>query len=596
VRSPALSTMQKPSHYANIHREDTPEYERTHVNLEALNQVLDIVKRLRGSKGFVGSQCDWYERVCPSYNVALAYNPSQTIADKHGIEEAISARDILKPAADALYKIWSLISREAKMCEEKIEAFKRRRGFFLLPDEVLSMVLECAALKRVHVGEEDHVVYVVTAATKLSHVCKRFRDLIIYSPILWSRVNNAMVNPNMVSSCLSRCRRPNAEVTLSTSLFESKVFRFDRHRGSTALIIDIVLKNIENWRSFILNGHSEDMPAYREFERGHLDDYVALTKKLDLPNLTQLSARYPATALTSKVGNDKNFYNSIHFYSSWSAPKLRSMVARNFVPIPFPGASSLTTLDVNLQFDNYSRHREDMKWDVKSFVSFLAACPLLERFTLTLSALKYTTVSHFTQQPVDLPVVLPCVTHLELNFTYCSGTPLKSFFSAVRFPRGTTMRLHIRSSGEDEETDMLFKEVFFAVFPSAEVFPMLTAMALDADAKGLWDENGDYIYGKISISFASMPKLRHLDLKIPSSEVVPIPDGIALPAIRTLVIRDSTKIQKSWLVQFLKQMEAQGDLDSLRLTVDDHCGRLNKSGMKGSVSKEDMLKLIAQDG
>ncbi len=54
---------------------------------------------------------------------------------------------MLKSATDALHKIWGHVSRQLEICEADIDAYKLRRRFFSPPDEILSMVLEFAALQ-----------------------------------------------------------------------------------------------------------------------------------------------------------------------------------------------------------------------------------------------------------------------------------------------------------------------------------------------------------------------------------------------------------------------------------------------------------------
>ncbi len=54
---------------------------------------------------------------------------------------------MLKTAADTLYKIWEHVSLQLETCERDNEAYELRRGFFILPDEILSTVLEYAALQ-----------------------------------------------------------------------------------------------------------------------------------------------------------------------------------------------------------------------------------------------------------------------------------------------------------------------------------------------------------------------------------------------------------------------------------------------------------------
>lgn len=204
----------------------------------------------------------------------LSYNPSQVSADRAVLEQAVQAKTVLKPAADALYKIWEHISRQLEICESKVEAFDLRRGFFALPDEILSTVLEYAAQPG---GEDDYeedykddedklVIRVVKSATKLSHVCKRFRGLITRSPCLWNRVFNGMGEIDMVSTCLSRCKRGNGEVSLAAPLFESL-----RNRHNEIPFIRIVSKLAENWGSFLLQGDGENEPPFNPYAsiQGH---------------------------------------------------------------------------------------------------------------------------------------------------------------------------------------------------------------------------------------------------------------------------------------------------------------------------------------
>ncbi len=121
---------------------------------------------------------------------------------------------------------WGLARATSKLTSSVVD-------FSPYPDEILSTVLEYAALRgpwgeeadeedeEAKDNEKENIVYTVKSRTKLSHVCKRFRDLVTRSPRLWKCVFNGMGRPDMVSTCLSRCRRGNGEVTLSSSLFDT---------------------------------------------------------------------------------------------------------------------------------------------------------------------------------------------------------------------------------------------------------------------------------------------------------------------------------------------------------------------------------------
>ncbi len=70
----SMRSMARRSPYANAdtYEEGSDGYDRTHVDPIALNHVLDVVERIRRSKGFIGSQCAWYDRVCPSNKCVTA--------------------------------------------------------------------------------------------------------------------------------------------------------------------------------------------------------------------------------------------------------------------------------------------------------------------------------------------------------------------------------------------------------------------------------------------------------------------------------------------------------------------------------------------
>jgi len=246
----------------------------------------------------------------------------------------------------------------------------------------------------------------------------------------------------------------------------------------------------------------------------------------------------------------------MHFYSSWSTPKLQSLFVTNIIPIPFSGCQSLTTLNVLLQHDRYGSGRKDFDWDSKSLSSLLEVFPILEHFKLTLVGTMHGTI---LTQP-HRPVVMTCVTKLDLDFDDCCGAPLRTFFNTVRFPSVTAMQLRISSKNQERKgSDIHFDDIFFAVLSDAETFSKLTEMTLDVAPKEFWDNEADnFIYGKISIPFAMMPKLRYFNLKAHPSKVIPVPDGVALPPIQTLVLRDPPEVRRRWLAKFLKQMKAQG--------------------------------------
>ncbi len=63
--------MTKRTPYADVYEEGTDKYEWTHVDPIALNDVFDIVKRLRRAEGSLVRNTTWYDKACPSLKCVI---------------------------------------------------------------------------------------------------------------------------------------------------------------------------------------------------------------------------------------------------------------------------------------------------------------------------------------------------------------------------------------------------------------------------------------------------------------------------------------------------------------------------------------------
>ncbi len=127
-------------------------------------------------------------------------------------------RDVLRTIQDEASGIWYWVSGQIDACEAHISSLKLRSGFSSLPDEVLLDVLEFVALE--HTTADG----VIAAATMLSHVCSRFRVLVVSSVHLWNRISPSM-HSEAISTCFDRC----GSDWHSNSYKHSKTVRGSRH-------------------------------------------------------------------------------------------------------------------------------------------------------------------------------------------------------------------------------------------------------------------------------------------------------------------------------------------------------------------------------
>ncbi len=209
-----------------------------------------------------------------------------------------------------------------------------------LPDEILSVVLEFAADQQHEDDEHKAITRTVGAATRLSHVCSRFRQLVVSSPCLWDRVCPKM-HFGAISSCFARCGR-NAEVYFSTPSYTT---------GDLRQFMTTIIRSSKLWRRLVVDcdKHGGLCLFTEEIKRvGEL----ARSRNLDVPFLTDLRILYPDRALSSQYTRRKD-QDRIHFYSTWSIPRLHSMTTENLIPVPFSGSKHLRSLSIELSFGWY---------------------------------------------------------------------------------------------------------------------------------------------------------------------------------------------------------------------------------------------------
>ncbi len=150
--------------------------------------------------------CAMYSMLISSLAVSsipLSNDTFQAKEDAITVDRAKVVMDVLGPAREASHNVWLWISEQAAACEFQISALKLRSGFPALPDEVLSDVLEFASYQNDN-DEEIAVKSPVNAATTLSHICSRFRTLIMSTFNLWNRISPSM-RMEAISSCFTRC-------------------------------------------------------------------------------------------------------------------------------------------------------------------------------------------------------------------------------------------------------------------------------------------------------------------------------------------------------------------------------------------------------
>ncbi len=331
--------------------------------------------------------------------------------------------DTLNVAAGALYSMFECLRRQSGMLKMRIGALRMRRGLLSLPDDVLADILEYAASnpdRRFH--EAKSATFATEAALKLSHVCQRFRIVIMCVSGLWTSVYNGM-DFGLVSALCDRLTEPTADIFLGAP--------FRRSRTNSIQFIRTVVARCAHWRRF---DHGQDFqknyvknPWHSSATKEELQELARITHQLRVPFLTELAIHYPRI-----IGQDVQ--DAFHYYSTWTAPRLRSFTMGNSIPVLFAASATLTYFKVALN----CRIIPSIDQRLIQLIQFLLSCPVLKTFVMNLNCLELPVKCSFGKC-----VEFPSVDTLDFDLQGCNGSSIKKFLNAARFPNTSAMKLDI---------------------------------------------------------------------------------------------------------------------------------------------------------
>ncbi len=138
---------------------------------------------------------------------------------------------------------------------------------------------------------------------------------------------------------------------------------------------------------------------------------------------------------------------------------------------------------------------------------------------------------------------------------------------------GVTSEAEIGEWGElDDSVDSILR----TILPNEDTFPKLRCLRLHLST------GFNYHPPPFTFPFSSLTKVSHLELGRlrPISSFAPLPGGLLLPALRSLVLRECCFSESRWFIQFLGRIREQGILRRSHLTVED-CSWIKPGDMLG---------------
>ncbi|KLO11367.1 hypothetical protein SCHPADRAFT_475753 [Schizopora paradoxa] len=502
-------------------------------------KVSEIIGLLRRDvNGGLERLKEWLSSLEPFPPIPLVYDPILAKEDfrkaKHLAETLTTLR--LAAAAATCHRIPDHVHQQFKVAEYNCRSLRNRAGMCMIPDDALEIILEYAT----HMSNTSSplsgvgdVAIGTVAAMRLTHVCRRFRIIGIMIPNLWNRISNG-TGPVMASVCCERAGKTNVEVFMGGS--------------HVVAFFQAVKTSSENWTRFV---HDRQRPfdhlpmTFEELERLAHETYM-----LQAPQLNELSVEYPySPSWLSDARFLEDPYSAIHYYSTWTVPRLRSFTMKYLVPVPFSGSAYLETLAIELEDKWYSPRP-----NLSALIDFLVACPNLRTFSLTMSFFDSPALIRIRNRRHELGNV----DTLILHFLACEETPVSWIFDHIGFPNVTSMELALTKSVDTSEVEGGFR----AVLSEPGRFPRLESLSLILGSRAPFFSRENDLH----ISLDALTSVQDLTLSSRDFSIQienTIPDGPCLPSIRSLSFKSCWKLGKCFVSQLLRRIKAQGEIPRL---------------------------------
>ncbi len=257
----------------------------------------------------------------------------------------------------------------------------------------------------------------------LSRVDRRFRKLVLRMPMLWTYISSRRDSPSKIAVLVARSSPRMLSVLLEgrskswggqSNEVERREAAFLLESFKTAVISPSIRLGSLKFNMYIDHGEDRDRSFLKTLQTSFRD--------LTFPVLQTLDITYDNFS-----SEDDALPDSVHFYSHWEMPSLRTLKARNFIPdfenqMPSQLVSCLVELDYNASF------YQGGGWSINEATSFLGSLTNVEELEF---ALHY---QLFAPMDVEIAFELHSLRRLSLVFGLQGITSTRNFFAAFDCP------------------------------------------------------------------------------------------------------------------------------------------------------------------
>ncbi|KLO10181.1 hypothetical protein SCHPADRAFT_529682 [Schizopora paradoxa] len=329
--------------------------------------------------------------------------------DNEGFEELRTVIRAAESVEDLLRRMLTSASSAVTELKYKLDVMANRRKFKALPDEVLAIVFEMAfksySSDRGYTGDKGQV----TTVKKLSLVSRRFRNIVLSLPILWSNIPSPLLHVN------------------EAKLFASRV---------TTPIVSLTIEGVESYES-------EESEKARVLSMYQLATSISSRirkldislSKSDLPYLQQLRQTYSNFSLPSLFELNLRCYNQAsrecrNFCRDWDMPSLRGLKVAEVLPELSSNVLS------RIEFCSISANYIEETWRTTEIMEFLLSLTVVKDLRVSVR------LSGFYPDS-DQGAQLESVEKLSLALQNTNVAMDKNILHFIKFPSITSFNLDV---------------------------------------------------------------------------------------------------------------------------------------------------------
>ncbi|KLO10489.1 hypothetical protein SCHPADRAFT_999544 [Schizopora paradoxa] len=510
-------------------------------------------------------------------SISFQHTSSTLSEDKTRLARAQESLRELDTAGSLLKQLKRFVDAQRQAVREKVNFMALRIGFSSLPDEILSEILVLATRPlqagtpspefNIHVPAEMQGLH---EARSLSHVCRRFRALMLNTPRIWNIISENMVDTSRIRTYIERSKKVGMDI-----LLENYGLR-QRGRNSFALFIKFCLLSSRHWRSFTIGrfayNFEERFRPNRCWEtiRDNLQIIGQLTGRLYLPNLKRLIVYF------NHVESEEHWETKFHPYWQWVMPRLVELRITGCHPPPADVSFVGSLRHFKIRFNA----EDGRAYDMVQLVQFLSSCEVLEKIELDFA-------SWLSVTPCALQGVAS-VQDVTVSFYCCKPAACLAICESVYFPNASNLKFQLASSMDFETHDKKLppkRERLMREFLLRH--PLTKTFHLDYGSN-------DQSFTPIIPPIGVLPALEKLVLTFESWEELRFwPSSSSsgdprLPPIRILELHTFSLSEwdclSYWVERFFDQMKMQGDLDNFELlAIYEVDGETDPSKLEGKI-------------